>query len=99
MTNRQKAIGCPEWAVDMARNGEWLRCSEAMLAKLATVKRGVQYRGTDLIKMWLPEYADMPVIINMKRDDAVPMWLGLSALYPERFNYTCTHSLDLLWVY
>lgn len=99
MTNRQKALNVPEWAVEMAKNGEWLRCTEAMLAQLATVKRGNQYRGADLIAKWLPQFADTPWMINLKRDDAIPMWLGISAIYPDHFHYTCTHDLDLLWVY
>ena len=100
MTNRQKAMGIPDWAVDMARNGEWLRCSEAMLAQLATVKRGTLTTGRQLIAMWLPtEYANTPWMIEIKREDAIPMWLGISAKYPDKFHYTCTHDMDSMSIY
>ena len=99
MTSRQKALGVTEHGYQAGIvEGNWMRDIEAFAAKAATLKRGAQYHGKDIIKMWMPEYADMDGFVTAKREECIPYLNGISIMHPEAYHYTNTHGLDLLTV-
>lgn len=100
MTNRQKKLGVTEYGYQTGIvDGNWMRDIEAFAAKLATLRRGRQYSGADIIRAWLPaEYAEYDSLIYSKLEECIPYLNGLSYLHPEAYYYTNTHGLDLLTV-
>ena len=92
MTKRQIKLGVTEYGYSRGiTKGEFLADNEAFLAKAATIKIG-QHNGIDLIEQWFGFrcYA--------KLEQVKPFLFGISAKFPEYFNYTDTHALDLLTV-
>lgn len=92
MTNRQKALGCTEYGVAMAKDGEWLADFDSFLAKAATIKKG-QYIGFKLFS----DLLGFESIVKYEYD-VKPFLFGLDAAHNDHFVYTDTNGLDCLTV-
>ena len=98
MTKRQKALGVTaEGYKTGITEGNFLLNNEAFLAKIATLKKG-EYSGIDIIKQWIPEYAEYENCMYMKLEEMKPFLFGLTARIPKHFYYTDTNGLDCLTV-
>ena len=100
MTKRQANMGVTEYGIRVAKNGEFLRDSEAFLAKMSTVRKG-QYKGLNLTIKFLKE-VNLDITDGCARItheyDVKRMLFGLSVKLPEYFIYTDTNGLDCLTV-
>lgn len=101
MTKRQKALGCTDYGVEKARNGEWLYDFECFLAKVATIKKG-QYIGFKLFSGILKsesglEFPDEVWRIKY-RQNIQPFLFALNVKHHDHFVYTDTNGLDCLTV-
>lgn len=98
MTNRQKKLEVTEYGYRRGiEDNEFLSDIEAFKAKAATLKKG-EYQGMTVMKMWFPEYADYKNFMRQKLEESKPFFFGLTAKYPNSFNYTDTNGLDCLTV-
>jgi len=98
MTKRQENIGVTAEGYNSGIvKEEFLANFEAFTAKASTLKKG-EYKGIEITKKWFPDYAEMESFIRTKHEEMKPFLFGLTARFPEYFNYTDTYGLDILTV-
>ena len=98
MTNRQKKLGVTKEGYKQGiKDNEFFANMEAFVAKAATLHKG-QYLGIKIMKMWIPQYTNYKNCLRLKLEEAKPFFFGLTARFPNNFNYTDTNGLDCLTV-